>query len=141
MSIMFRPGVNAFADPATGVVDIWATNHKEEQGGARIRQIDNQHPLASRFETVRAIRVQAATDEAVFKLAGIAPTLAHHRMFLKYQDLSQRQTIFFHHFAGEVFECQLTDYEPQRKYLQRGPKGEHFIWTYSLQIDVVYQII
>lgn len=133
-------GRNAFGDPRTGTLYPWAMNHREEQAGAWVRQITNLQPTIARWKAVRAIRQQAARDELVMKLGGTAPTLAQHEMFLAMQDLSLRQTIYFFHAAGEVWECLLSDYEPQRRYLIRGPRGEKYVWDYSLQLDVFGQL-
>lgn len=128
---------NAFGDPRLGTLYVWEQNHTEEQGGARIRAITNKQPTIARFRTVRAIRQQGTRSELVYKLAGTVPTAAQHAEFLRYMTLSLTQTIYFFHAAGEKFECWLTDYEPQRKYVARGPRGEHYIWIYTMQLDVL----
>jgi hypothetical protein len=130
-------GRDAFGDPATGTVVAWDQNHSDEQGAARIRTIMNLQPSISRWQVVRAIRQQAARSELVLKLAGNAPTLRQHEMFLHHMVLSLTQSIYFFHAAGEKYECFLTDYEPLRKYAIRTAKGEKYTWTYTLQLDVL----
>lgn len=133
-------GRNAFGDPATGDVYLWAANHAQEQSGVRTRAINSVRPTAARFRQTHAIRTQSSAVELVYKLTGSVFTVAQHKAFLHYTDLSTRQSIYFYHFAGERFECLLSDYEPQRKYLQRGPRGEHYVWPYTVQIDVIQQL-
>lgn len=133
-------GRNAFGDPATGEVAVWTWNHKEEQTAVRLRHIDNQQPSIGRFRAVRAIRMQGASDAVVYKLAGTCPTLAQHEMFLRFQDLSLRQTIYFFHAAGDKFECELSDYEPQRQYVLKGARGENYLWNYTVQLDVLREL-
>jgi hypothetical protein len=140
MAMTAPAGRNAFGDPATGEVVLWTWNHKEEQTGLRQRHIDHQQPSIGRFQTVRAIRVQGASDPIVYKLAGVCPTLAQHQLFLRFQHLSLTQTIYFFHAAGDKFECELSDYEPQRQYFKRGARGEHYVWAYTLQLDVLKEL-
>lgn len=134
------PGRNVFGDPATGYRYVWAANHKEEQGGARIRAIMSMQPTKGRWKTVRSVRQQGTRAELIYKLSGTAVTLAEHEQFLYFEDLSLRQTIYFLHAAGGVFECLLSDYEPQRIYAVKGPRGEHNVWPYSMQLDVIAQL-
>lgn len=132
-----KPHRNSFYDPAAGYQYDWSQNHSEEQGGTRTRSVTNDHPSGARWRAIRAIRTQGYFDEAVLKLAGLAPTLAQHKAFLHFADLSTRQTIYFLHAAGEAWECLLSEYAPQREYLIQGPKGEKWVWPYTLQIDVI----
>ena len=134
------PGRNCFFDPRVGGspgLYIWDANHNEEQAGARLRVVTSTHPTIARWRNVRAIRQQAGRDELVYKLAGMIPTLAQHEAFLRFQELSQHQSIYFFHAAGEKFECMLSDYEPQRKYVLRSTHGEKYIWIYAIQLDVI----
>lgn len=140
MPMTAPPGRDAFGNPATGEVAPWTWNHKEEQTGVRQRRIDNQQPTIGRFRTVRAIRTQGASSAIVYRLAGMCPTLAQHQMFLRFQQLSLMQTIYFFHAAGDKFECELSDYEPQRQYFQRGARGEHYLWAYIMQLDVIQEL-
>lgn len=133
-------GRNAFGNPATGEVALWTWNHKEEQTAVRLRRIDNQQPSLARFRPIRAIRTQGYPDGLVYKLGGLCPTLAQHQMFLRFQQLSLTQTIYFFHAAGDKFECELSDYEPQRQYFAKGARGEHYEWAYTLQLDVIQEL-
>lgn len=128
---------NQFKDPRTGDVYTWQINHKEEQGAARLRAIAAQQPTMGRWKTVRSIRQQGTRQELIYKLSGTVPTLAQHLAFLHYLQLSISQTIYFIHAAGGTFECHLSSYEPQRKYLVQGPRGENYVWDYTLQLDVI----
>lgn len=128
---------NQFKDPRTGSVYVWQENHREEQGGAVVRAVTAEQPTIGRWRTVRSIRQQGSSDLTIFKLAGTVPTRAQHDAFLYYLELSIAQTIYFIHAAGGIFECQLSDYEPLRKYVVRGPHGENYIWDYTMQIDVI----
>lgn len=128
---------NQFKDPATGYVYTWHQNHLKEDGGARVRAVVNMQPTKGRWRTVKAIRQQGVRDELIYKLSGTAPLQAQHEQFLFFLELSLSQTIYFIHAAGGVFECQLTDYEPRRKFVVRGPRGENYIWDYTLQLDVI----
>lgn len=134
------PGRDAFGDPATGEVYLWPHNHSEEQGAVRTRAVNAVMPSAARFRQTRAIRVQSTPVELVYRLAGSVLTRAQHNDFLRFVDISTHHTIYFYHFAGDLFECFLSDYEPQRKYLQRGPRGEHYVWPYTMQIDVITKL-
>lgn len=136
MGMIAPPGRDAFGDPLTGTVAVWGRNHDEEQAGARIRTIDNLHPTKARWKTVRAIRTQGTRDELVYKLGGRVPTLAQHQTFLAFLSLSRSQTIYYFHCAGNVFECQLSDYEPERQYVGGGAR-EHYPFLYSMQLDVI----
>lgn len=133
-------GRNAFGNPATGEVCLWTWNHREEQTALRTRHIDNQQPSIGRFQTVRAIRVQGASDAVVYHLAGMCPTLAQHQMFLRFQTLSLSQTIYFFHAAGDKFECELSDYAPQRQYVIKGARGEPYVYEYTMQLDVLNEL-
>lgn len=134
-------GRNAFGDPVTGTVYPWARNHEEEQSGARIRTIDNLQPTISRWRTVRAIRTQGTRDELIYKLAGKCVTLAQHQLFLFFMNLSLTQTIYFFHCAGDVIECQLSDYEPERQYTGGAPAArENYLFIYTMQLDLVQLI-
>jgi hypothetical protein len=133
-------GRNAFGNPATGEVAVWTWNHREEQTAVRLRHIDNQQPTIGRFREVRAIRMQGSSDAVVYHLAGMCPTLAQHQLFLRFQNLSLTQTIYFFHAAGDKFECELSDYEPQRRYFQKGARGEHYLYEYTMQLDVLREL-
>lgn len=128
---------NVFKDPASGDAYTWERNHMEEQGGARVRAVVNMQPIKGRWRTLRAIRQQGTRDELIYKLAGQAPTENQHLAFLHFMELSLAQTIYFTHAAGGTFECLLSDYEPQRKYVVRGSRGEHYVWDYTMQLDVI----
>lgn len=128
---------NKFKDPATGAIYVWQENHRQETGGAFIRAIASEQPTKGRWVTLPSLRQQGTRDDLIFKLSGTAPTVQQHEAFLDYLELSLSQTIYFIHAAGFTYECQLTDYEPQERYVAKGPRGQSYIWDYTMQIDVV----
>jgi hypothetical protein len=143
---------NKFIDPATGVTFVWPVNHLTEDGGGGsssqaglTRNITYSAPIS--LGTL--IRQQAAPDPLTLSWVGTALTRAQHQEFLYWYALSGEHTIYLEDFAGDVFEVQITAYDPKRRAVAINPRTASqdptvgnplWVYDFTITMDVIKAI-
>lgn len=128
----------AFINPKDGSEYQWFANHETENRWRQERKLSATEPTAAAWEiAVPRILQQRADDPEVMELAGKSHTVEQHSYFTAFTVLCKKQTIFFRHFTGAVFEVLITSYRTTQQPVVRSAADEHYNWPYTLTMEII----
>jgi hypothetical protein len=131
---------NQFGDPASGAVYAWHTNHNAEELGSEECALEEIPPALTGWQQEKTTVQQGSRQPLTLRLAGTILNPVQHQQFLHFTALSQRHSVFFYCFDGTSYEVLINKYTPTRKFAINAPRGSHYIWTYTLEMEIITTI-